>query len=353
MKKIIIAFMAIFLLAIPVSAQTNTYEEKIAEFSEQNNIDFNSLKEYPFETLWDVAKNAVKDNAIKPIKVFCKISAILLLSSFLNFFVSDSSKEMIKLINVLCVLIVFCNIFDDFLHLTDMIINGLVDIKNFMVTFIPIFASISFAGGEFITSTVYTGFFLLSVIVTADFCIRYIVPSVKLFLALGITNSISDVLNLNAVCEFYSKTVKIIMTAVVSVLCFILSLQTTITQSQDSLALKTGKFLVTSTVPIIGSALQGAVGSVYASMGVLKGFFGILGIAIILNIFLPTLITLAVNWVGYYAMIALSNILENKSASDILSCFKNVIEVLMSMLVLFMILLIFSLTIMIKVTQGV
>ncbi len=353
MKKIIIAFMVFFLLAFPVSAQTNTYEDKILEFTEQNNIDYDALKQSPFETLWDTIKNAFFENFTKPLKVFYKISAILILSAFLNFFVSDSSKEMVKLINTLCILVVFCNIFQDFLRQTNVIISGLTDMKNFMIAFIPIFSSISFASGEMVTSTVYTGFFLLSVIVTADFCIRYIVPSVKLFFALGITNSISNVFKIDALCEFYSKAVKLIMTAVVSILCFALSLQTTITQGQDSLALKTGKFIVTSAVPIIGSTLQGAIGSVYASMGVLKGFFGLVGIVVIVNIFLPTIITLAVNWVGYYLMIALSDVLENKAATDILSCFKNVIEILLSMLVLFMVLLIFSLTIMIKVTQGV
>ncbi|MEG2930057.1 MAG: hypothetical protein RR846_10985, partial [Oscillospiraceae bacterium] len=128
---------------------------------------------------------------------------------------------------------------------------------------------------------------------------------------------------------------------------------TSITQGQDTLAIKTGKMFVTSAVPIIGNALQSAVGGVYASMRVLKGFSGLIGILGVLQIFLPTIVTLSVNWCGFYAVIILSEILENDTAVNVLSRFKDTIEILLSMTILFLVLLIFSLCIMINVTQGV
>ena len=193
---------------------------------------------------------------------------------------------------------------------------------------------------------------MISVVSVEDFCIKYILPSVNLFIAVGITSSVSPVINLKPMCELYSKAVKIAMTTVVSVLCFLLTLQTTITQSQDSLAVKTGKMIIGSSVPIIGSALQSAVGSIYASVGVLKGFFGIAGVMVVINMFLPVIVTLSVNWLGYYVSIMIGEILDNKIATEILSGMKDVVEILLSMSVLFMILLIFSMTIMIKTTCG-
>jgi len=109
---------------------------------------------------------------------------------------------------------------------------------------------------------------------------------------------------------------------------------------------------MTSTVPIIGSSLENAVGSIYASMRVLKSFCGLAGIGAIISIFLPHIVTLSVNWIGYQFMIALSEILENKSVTGLLNCFKDIIEILLSMCVLFAVLLIFSLTIMIQ-TVGI
>ncbi|MBE6877618.1 MAG: hypothetical protein E7488_00410 [Ruminococcaceae bacterium] len=354
-KKITFVALIFITVCMPVHAQEtgNSYYEKAEDFISEYDMDFDKLKEYPFETLWYTAKSSVKKGLAGPLKIFCRISAVLLLTSFINFFITEQSKQIIFVVNTVAVLVLFSNVFDSFLLLMEETGGRLFDVKNFMTAFLPVLAGISFASGELITSTLYTGFFMISIVTVANFCINVIIPSIKLFMAIGVTAVVSPIINLKPICEMYSKAVKIAMTAAVSVLCFVLTLQTAITQSQDSLAIKTGKFIVGSAVPIIGSALQSAVGSVYSSVGVLKGFFGVAGIIVIINMFLPSIISLAVNWIGYYLMMVLSEILENTTASDILSVFKEVVEIMLSMSVLFTVLLVFSLTVMIKVTQGV
>ena len=354
-KKLILILAVVFLVSIPVSAQENTnlYHNKAGDFIGEYGIDFEDIKNYPFETLWDTVKQSVKKGLTSPLKIFAKITALLIITSFINLFSSSSSDKVSDIVNIVCVLVLFSNIYDSFITLFDSVSQNMFQIKNFMVSFLPVFAGISFAAGEMITSTVYTGLFMLSVVATANVCLVYIIPSLKLFVAVGITSSLSSAINLKPLCSFYSRVLKISMTVAVSVLCFILTLQTTITQGQDNLAVKTGKFIISSAVPVIGSALQSAVGSVYASMGVLKGFFGIAGITVISALFVPSIVNLAVNWAGYSLMAVLSEMLENKTAADVINIFKDVTEILISLSVLFMILLVFSLTVMIKVGQAV
>ena len=354
-KKIIIIIMLFLGACVPVSAEEsdNTYYEKAAEFADEYNIDFDNLKEYPFETLWETAKTAIKKGLVSPLKIFYKITAILLLTSFISLFASDFSGQIVYTVNTVTMLVLFINVSDSFILLLTETSERFFDMKNFMTTFLPVIAGFSFASGEVITSTLYTGFFMLCIVSVANFCINCIIPSAKLFLAVSAVSSVSSVINLRPLCEGYAKLVKIAMTAAVSILCFVLTIQTTVTQGQDTLAIKTGKLLVGSAVPVIGSALQSAVGSIYAGVSVIKGFVGIAGIIVIVNMFLPSVVTLAVNWLGYYMMVILSGILDNKTASEILTGFKEVTEIMLSMSVLFMVLLIFSLTVMIKTTQGV
>lgn len=355
MKKIVFIFLFILCFSVTAYAEEadDIYHNKAKDFVSEYNIDFEQLKEYPFETLWDAVKAAAEDAVSKPFKLFFRITALLLLTSFINLFSAGISGKVTNVVNIVTMLVLFTNVYEDISIMTDEIVKGLFDIKNFMTAFLPVFAGISFASGEMITSTVYTGFFMIAVVTVANFCINYIVPSINIFLAIGISSAVSPILNLKGLCEFYSRAVKYAMTAAVSVLCFVLTLQTAITHGQDSLAVKTGKLIVNSAVPIIGSALQSAVGSVYASMGVLKGFFGIAGILVIINMFLPSIVTLAVNWLGYYLTAVLGEVLENDTAVQILTRFREVTEVLLSMSVLFMVLLVFSMTVMIKATQGV
>lgn len=351
MKKIILIITAIIFFSIPVSADgiEDRYTQKLENIVTEYEIDFDKLKENPFETLYECVKKTIKAPIDKSLNIVYKTAGVLLLTSFINLF-SLGNNDVSKTINTVAVAVIFYTVFDSVLYMIHNVSDMLFDVKNFMTVFLPVFGGISFAAGEVATSALYTGFFLVSVISVANFCVNYILPSVNLYLAVGITSQVSSVINLKPLCEFYTKTVKTAMTATVSVLCFVLSLQTVIAQGKDGLVLKAGKMIVTSTVPIIGSALESAVGSVYASMGVLKGFCGIAGVAVIISIFMPHIVSLAWYWICCQLMIVFGAIIENKLAQELLAYFKDVIEILISMCVLFLILLVFSVTVMIKAT---
>jgi len=349
MKKLIFSVLVIIFISIPVSAQglEEQYTEKMDDILSEYSINFDNLKEYPFETLWETAKEALKKPFGLSFDIFYKITAVMLLTTFINFFTFESIKVS-DTINMIASLVMFNTIFYTFMEMTGNVSEMLFDVKNFMTAFLPVFGGISFAAGQYTASVFYTGFFLAAVIFVANICIGYILPSVNLYLAVGITTRISSVINLKPLCELYSKAVKTVMTAAVSLLCFVLSLQTAISQGKDGLVLKAGKLLVTSAVPIIGSALENAVGSVYASMGVLKGFCGLAGISVIISIFIPHIVTLAAYWVCCQLTIAVGGILENVWAQELLGYFKEVTEIMLSMCVLFLVLLVFSVTVMIK-----
>jgi len=68
---------------------------------------------------------------------------------------------------------------------------------------------------------------------------------------------------------------------------------------------------------------------------------------------LPHIMNLVVNWAGYYLLYIISHILDNTTAADLFSIFRQIIEIMLSISVLFTVLLLFSLSIMIKIFQGV
>ena len=360
MKKSVLIFICLFLAiclySMPVCAQEqydSYYDDNVDKIVSEYSIEFNRLKDNPFEYLFSVVKDALKSGTSNSLDIYIQIAVIVIASSMINFLSVNQSVSIHKFINVISVFVIFTNTFAYIMQILTEATDMFCNVKNFMISFLPVFAGLSFASGEMITSTVYTGFFLVSIITVANFCINYIIPSLNLFLTIGITSSVTSVINLKPICDFYSKAIKTAMTASVSVLCFVLSLQTTITQGQDNLAIKTGKMLVTSAVPIIGSTLQGTIGSVYASMGILKSFCGLAGIAVIISLSLPFIIKLTIIWLLFCALNVLCEMFENETASKIIIVFKEIIAIILSMSVLFMILLLFSVSIMIKVFQGV
>ena len=143
------------------------------------------------------------------------------------------------------------------------------------------------------------------------------------------------------------------MKTIVSVICFILTVQTTISQGKDTLAVKAASFVSGAAIPVIGSALQDAMTSIYSSMEAIKGFAGAVGIIGIGSIFLPSIVSLTVYWLFTNLLYIISDVFESKSISVCLKGFITVTELVLSNVILYGIMLLFSLTIMISITNGV
>lgn len=329
------------------------YQDQIDKIATEQNIDTENILSLGLKEILEYVSGILKDKVQQPLKLLYRISAVIILCSMVKLFEGNVNNGISEVINSLCVLTVFITLLTPFKELMNMVGQTLIDVKNFMVTFLPLFAGISASSGEFLTSTIYTGFFLVSLVTISNFCVTSILPTMNLYLAMTVTNSVSPGIRLKSLCDFYLKSVKWLMRALVSVICFILTVQTTITQGQDNLAVKAGKVVVSSAIPVIGSALQDAIGSVYASMEAVKGFAGAVGILTIMSIFLPSIISLAVYWLCTNGMYIISDVLDNGVISNILQGFIGIIELMLSMVFLFLIMLLFSLTIMIKLTQGV
>ena len=98
-------------------------------------------------------------------------------------------------------------------------------------------------------------------------------------------------------CELLAKAVKWLLGLVSVVFGAVLGLQSVLAQNADTLAMKTGKFLLSSSIPVVGSVASDAMGSVLSGLRVLKGSLGFAAIAVLAIDFLPIL----VQSVFYYA----------------------------------------------------
>ncbi len=350
MKNIIAVFIIFVFICFPIKsyATTDLYTEQIEDITEDysNNIDLS------LDGILDFIKLEIDKKINTPISLLLQISVVVLISSALKFFNNKDFEEIGQTIDKVSIVSVFLILMPQILDLIKIITENLFDINNFMTAFIPIFASIVAASGEFLTSGLYTGIFFTGLIFISNLCINIIIPSLNLFLAVNLTSSAVDEIRLDSFLDFYLKSVKWILKGIVGLICFALTLQTTITQSQDNLAVKIGEG-VTGVIPVIGGALQDAVGSVYASMEVVKGFAGLSGITVIAVIFLPSIALLLIYWVVFNVLVIVADVLNTDALMKLLKGYKNLTELLLSLVFLFLILLIFSTTIMISLTGGV
>ena len=354
MKKIIFFFTAVLFFLTPVKASAATdFQQQIDNIAENYDIPAEKVMDITPEDIIDYVCESVKNSAVKPLQLSARIIAILLLFSVIKAVGTDNNSTAINVIDSVCTVVVFVNLIEPVGTVIGVAAEKLSEVKNFMTVFLPVFAGISMSSGEFFTSTVYSGFFLTALVFIADFLLTTVIPSLHRYFSLIIADTLSPFVKLKSISDFYVKSVRWLMKTIVSIICFVLTLQTVISQGKDTITVKAGRFITGAAIPVIGSALQDAVGSVFAGMEAIKGFAGAVGIAGIAMIFIPSLLSLAVYWICTSFMYITADMFDIKNISSCLKGFVTVIELTVSIVFLYMTMLVFSLTIMISLTNGV
>ena len=111
-----------------------------------------------------------------------------------------------------------------------------------------------------------------------------------MFLAMDATACVGGGLDLSGLAAVLRKWSKWLLGFSATVFTALMTLQGTFTQSADTVALKTGKFLLGSSIPVVGRAVSDAMGGVLAGMKLLKGTAGFAVVAVVVALFAPVLI---------------------------------------------------------------
>ena len=212
--------------------------------------------------------------------------------------------------------------------------NALKGCATFMTAFVPIFAVIVTAAGKGATSVSMSSLLLGAcqvITFIADFCV---IPLMSGYLAISITSGISPLVNNTGIAEGIKKICYWTMSLLTTVFLGILSIQTAVSASADTLSLKTVKFIIGSAVPVAGTALSEALTTVTASMGMLKTTVGIYGVIACALIFLPLLAELCMWRLTFNITTVISDLLSVPKISAILKTADTVLSILIGIILL-------------------
>ncbi len=228
-------------------------------------------------------------------------------------------------------------------------IGALQGCATFMTAFVPVFAVIVTATGAAATSLSMSGLLLgacQAVNLVADFVIM---PLMSGYLAISIASSVSPLIERAGIADGIKKICYWIMSLLTTVFLGILSIQTAVSASADTLSLKTAKFIIGSSVPIAGTALSEALTTVTASMGILKTTVGIYGVIACAVLFLPLLAELLLWRISFNLTATISELLSVPKITVILRSADTVFSVLIGIILLTAALFIISLGVVLNV----
>ena len=263
-----------------------------------------------------------------------------------------TSPELAGLVDTVVTLAVFTLCSSCMLALTGVLQDAIETSRVYIISFVPVFASVLTACGQVGGAALYSGFFFGAAMVMADILCRVGLPLTRVLLALNATAAVGSTLDLSQLTASVCRWTKWLLTFCATVFGALIGLQGIFAQSADTLALKTGKFLLSSGVPVVGRAISDAMGSVLAGLKMLKGTVGFAVIAVIAASFLPLLIQCC----AYHLVFSAGNIVASATggtkSAKLLSGFSDCVSLYISMVVFFSLIVISSTLVMILLGNG-
>lgn len=217
---------------------------------------------------------------------------------------------------------------------------------DFDAIFIPVWSVITAAAGKPAAAAQYSAVMLTVLESTSIFISQLAVPVLRIILAVALTSSLLPSLKLGGALKLFEKYLKWTLGFLAMLVAAIMGLGVATAGSMDEITTKTAKFILSSTVPIVGGAMGDALSSVTGCVSLLRtsvGGFGMIGMTFIL---LPPLIK-GFMWVFCMNICSVvAEMLGIRCACEITDAVGSVLSVMIAILFFVGVLTIFTLAVM-------
>ncbi|MCM1024783.1 MAG: stage III sporulation protein AE [Prevotella sp.] len=237
-----------------------------------------------FLYIWEEFKKSLT----KPLRLLVSLMAVILVAALIEG-MEDSipNKSLSKIFGVICVLISVGIISDSVSESISRAAEALDSGGTFMMGYVPVFAGITASSGGVTSAAAYNVLVLLAAQTAVQLSGEMIVPALSVCMAMGIVEAVNPGFRLSGITEALKKAVTFVMGFIMTVFIGLLSLQSIVGASADTLGVKAAKYVVSNFIPVIGGAVADTYATVKNSLGLLRGGVGFIGIAAIFIMVLP------------------------------------------------------------------
>ena len=316
MKKIIVMFLVFFAFSFPASAQGSDPSEIYREQFQNSGLAdiYNELPQSAKDLLAsmdiDPASGELPslspEGALKHIFAFMRdgiktpaavcglILAVILLLSMLSPLAEKRKYSFAsQFAGVLCLA---SSVLIPVYNCLMAVVSALKGTTAFMIALVPVYVATLTAGGYASTAAVSSGMLMSASQITANILSFGLAPIIGMHLALCISASVSPMGSLGKVADIIKKTAGWALSALLTLFLGVLSLQTCITSSADTLSLRAAKYLAGS-IPVVGGAVGETVAVVKSALNLLGKTAAGYGMIAVAAIIIPLLLELVI-WRG-------------------------------------------------------
>ncbi len=266
----------------------------------------------------------------------------------------DKDSDVVKITKLVIFISISALLLKNYLDIVTMFKN-IVNILGYIMQIVSTFLlGILMATGK-ITSTGIVEPLLLFIANFICFATEYIIiPFFTISVSINIVSRISENIKMDNLSSMFRKSSLYIFTTIIGIFLFVLSMESSVTKSIDSMYFKTAQNMVSNFVPVVGKFLSDSLDTVLGATEAIGKVGGIVAlIATIIIVSIP-IIKLILVIVLYNILIAISEpINEDKSIESFLKGFLGVYKDMLGILIGIMVLFVMSTGIILSIISSV
>lgn len=331
---IFLSFFSIQVFATDFEKESNTLWESLDDRTKEyldelgvDEISINDLYEItPMRAVKFLLKTVVTTGS-DIIKKVILIVVILIITAITISFV-DNSNSVVQVIHFVSSLIIISIVIVSVVRMLNDAIAAVKTTCIFVDSYLPIMCAAIIATRNPTMAFTYNSFtvFLSAVITTiAD---NFLVPIISSLLSFNVLSSFSLENYRTRIIKTIKRLLIIVLSLFSTVFTGLLTTQSILASSSDSVMLKGIRFISGAFIPIVGGGVGDALSSVFSSFLIMKNSFGVFIIIAIILINLPVMIELLIWYFVLNFCSIVSSMLSIDNTTEILDSLSSIISLL-------------------------
>ena len=335
----------------------SAYLDSIGECIQEANVSEFNISDFSNDLISGrgIGYNKIFQNIISLLgkEIFTSLkSAILILIIILLMAILNGINENSQILNIVylvCFIAIASITIGNFTQIISMFKNT-SDILSKIVQIVSPFLIAILIGTGAITSTGLIQPLILFMASLIGFIITYIIiPCISVSVALNVISSMSDNFKFNELSKMFSKCAIWIIGIVLTLFLGILSLETTLSASVDSLTVNVTQAAFSNFIPVVGKFFSDSLETVIGTSKIIGKAGGVVGIVSMVVISSVPIIKIASVCIVYYLLAAISEIVcKEEKIKKYIKGFGDVYKTLLGILIGINILFIISIGIIIN-----
>ncbi|MBQ3572783.1 MAG: stage III sporulation protein AE, partial [Clostridia bacterium] len=273
----------------------------------------------------------LKENFATYAKTFTSIFSVLIVCGLFSTLKPDKCQTN-EIVFIVCYITVLLLIFSECTSAIDYTTQIITNLSKQTENLFPVLLTLLSVTGSNASTSVYTPTLVFATSGILSIVTKILLPLVSICTVLSVISSFSDRFSLNKVHEFFKDIYRWIIGGVITVFSVFSSIKGITTNAYDNFSLRTLKYMVGNSFPLIGSFAKEGVDVVLSTTILIKNAIGSVAIFAIFFILLTPFLKIAILSLGLKFLSAIVEPIADIKISLLLNSFSKTVTMLASLL---------------------